>query len=180
MGVTEETILTRRIVHHGRVMDFEVYEVRLPDGRTAQRDIVTHPGAVAIAALDADGQVLLVRQYRTAAARTLLEIPAGTLHPGEDPLLAAARELREETGFAPGKLESLGGIFVAPGYTSEYIHLYLATDLSAAPLPMDDDEFIALERLPLDEALAAIESGAICDAKSVTALLRLDRRQRHP
>jgi ADP-ribose pyrophosphatase len=177
--MADETILTRRVIHHGRNhITFGTYEVRLADGRTVHRDIVTHPGAVAIAALDDQERVLLVRQYRTAAERELLEIPAGTLHPGEDPLLAAARELREETGFAPGHLEALGGIFVAPGYTSEYIHLYLATGLSADPLPMDDDEFIVLERLSLDAALEAIESGEICDAKSVTALLRLDRRRR--
>ncbi|MCC6613957.1 MAG: NUDIX hydrolase [Anaerolineae bacterium] len=151
-------------------------QVELPDGKTSQREIIQHPGAIAIVALDADQQVVLVRQFRTAADRVLVEIPAGTLNPGEEPLVCAERELQEEAGYFPGKLEPLGGIFVAPGYTTEYIHLFLATDLRESQLAADDDEFIEVDHVPMAEALRMIESGEICDGKSVAGLLRVARR----
>ena len=170
----EITLRTER-VYSGRIVKLDVLDVRLPDGKEARREIIQHPGAVALVALDAEQQVLLVRQYRTAADKILLEIPAGTLHPGEAPLVCAERELQEETGFRPGKLEPLGGIYAAPGYTTEFIHLFHATELSESRLAMDDDEFIELERVPLAEALAMIEQGVIADGKSVAGLLRVAR-----
>ncbi|MCA9909401.1 MAG: NUDIX hydrolase [Anaerolineae bacterium] len=169
----KEIILKQQPIYKGRIVDLSVVDVQLPDGKTSQREIVKHPGAVAIVALDPDQRVVLVRQYRTAAERILLEIPAGTLNPGEDPLVCAERELQQETGFFPGKLVSLGGIFVAPGYTTEYIHLFVANDLRASRLAADDDEFIEVSHVPLAEALAMIERGEICDGKSVAGLLRV-------
>ncbi|PJF22182.1 MAG: ADP-ribose pyrophosphatase, partial [Phototrophicales bacterium] len=166
-----ETITSTKHIFEGRVIKLDVHEVMLPDGSTSQRELVRHPGAVAIVPLDADQTIHLVRQYRIAADRVLLEIPAGTLEPGEDPLVCAERELQEEISFKPGKLESLGGIFVAPGYTTEYIHLFLATDLKPSSLEMDADEFIETVTMSLTDALKLIETGEICDSKTMTALM---------
>ena len=126
--------------------------------------------------LDADGNVLLVRQYRLAADQVMLEIPAGTLEPGEDPAVCAARELQEETGYRPGKLEALSGIFAAPGYTTEFIHLFFATDLIESRLPGDADEFIEVERVPLSQAIAWVMDGTLIDGKSVSGLLKVARK----
>lgn len=172
----EETTLHTEQIYSGRIIKLSLLDVRLPDGNTARRELITHPGAVAIVALDEAGNVLLVRQFRTAANRILLEIPAGTLNPGEDPLVCAERELQEETGYFPGSLQPLGGIFAAPGYTTEFIHLFYATNLSDSRLAMDEDEFIEVERVPLAAALEMIETGEIADGKSVSGLLRVARR----
>jgi ADP-ribose pyrophosphatase len=171
----EITLKTDRI-YDGHIVKLDVLDVRSPDGAVRKRELVRHPGAVALVALDETGKVLLVRQFRVAAGRVLVEIPAGTLDPDETPEVCAMRELQEETGFKPGQLEYLGGFFVAPGYTTEYIHLYLATELSENRLPGDDDEFIEVERVPLAEALAMIERGEIVDGKSIIGLLRVAHR----
>lgn len=171
-----EKITHTEEIYKGRVVNLVIHDVELPDGKPSKRELVRHPGAVAVVALDDQRNVLLVRQYRIAADRVLLEIPAGTLNPNEAPDTCAIRELQEETSLKPGKLEKLGGIFVAPGYTTEFIHLYLATDLSESSLAMDEDEFIEVERVPLTEALAMIERGDIIDGKSVSALLLVARR----
>jgi ADP-ribose pyrophosphatase len=172
----QETIIATRKIYKGRVIKLDVHEVRLPDGNLSKREIIQHPGAVAIVALDPAQNVLLVRQFRLAANKILYEIPAGTLEPGEPPELCAERELQEEAGHKPGKLEALGGFFVAPGYTTEYIYLYLATELIEAELDGDEDEFIELQRVPMVEALAMIERGEIMDGKTINGLLRVARR----
>lgn len=171
-----ETILSTQPAFSGKLVHVDLLETRLPDGTTARRELVRHPGAVAIVALDEEQRVLLVRQYRVGAAQSLLEIPAGTLEPGEDPALCATRELQEEASYKPGRLEALGGFYVAPGYTTEYIHLFLAQDLTEASLDGDDDEFITVERLPFAQALAQIDSGDIIDGKTISGLLRVARR----
>jgi len=171
----EEIILSRETIYEGRIVKLDRLEVQLPNGKTAQRDVIRHPGAAAVVALDDAQQLLMVRQFRMAAGRVLLEIPAGTLEPDEAPIVCAERELQEEAGMKPGKLQSLGGIFVAPGYTSEFIHLFLATDLVPSQLTQDDDEFLEVERVTMAQALALIDSGEICDAKSVTGILRASR-----
>lgn len=171
-----EKITHTESIYNGRVVKLVVHDVELPDGKPSKRELVNHPGAVAVVALDAVQNVLLVRQYRIAADQILLEIPAGTLNPGEDPQVCAERELQEETGFRPGSIEKIGGIYVAPGYTTEFIHLYLATDLTESRLAQDDDEFIEAERMPLTEALNYVESGQIIDGKSIAALLLVARR----
>lgn len=168
-----ETSIDQTEIYRGRVIRLDVHTVQLDNGNRSTREIVTHPGAVAIVAVDEQQRALLVRQFRFAAGRELLEIPAGTLEPGEDPVDCAARELREETGFRPLGLTSLGGIYVAPGYTTEFIHLYLCQAMEYDPLNMDDDESIELVRVPLKEVSSLILSGQIIDAKSVTALLRV-------
>jgi ADP-ribose pyrophosphatase len=179
-----ETVIGSEILHRGRLGNFRVDTVRFSDGRTSTREILGHPGAVAIVAIDPDGSVLFVRQWRTAASRALLEIPAGTLDlvdPAgtiEDPERAAPRELEEETGYRAGTWRKLAAFWTAPGFASELMHLYLATDLRPAHgdrLGPDDDERLELTRLPFDEALAAVERGDICDAKSIVGLFWLAR-----
>ena len=171
-----EKITHTESIYSGRVVKLVVHDVELPDGKSSKRELVQHPGAVAVVALDAEQNVLLVRQYRIAADQILLEIPAGTLNPGEDPEACAVRELQEETGYRPGQIEKIGGIFVAPGYTTEFIHLYLASDLIDSKLAQDEDEFLEVERLPLAEALKWVEQGDIIDGKSISALLLVARR----
>jgi ADP-ribose pyrophosphatase len=176
MLMNEKIISTQRIFS-GRIVTLDLNEIELPDGQHQKREIIRHPGAVALIALDNQGHVLLVRQFRSAAAQIMSEIPAGVLNLGEDPMTAAIRELQEETGFKPGKIESLGGLYTAPGYTTEFIHLFVATQLIAAPLPQDEDEFIELDHVTLADALAMIDRGEIQDAKTIVALLKFARHQ---
>ena len=171
----QEIVTHETRVYEGRVVKLVVLDVTLPNGGAAKRELVRHPGAVAVVPL-IDDDVLMVRQFRMAAGRVMLEIPAGTLNPGEDPAVCADRELQEETGYKPGVLESLGGIFVAPGYTTEFIHLFVARDLVESRLAMDEDEFIELVRMPLREALEMVERGEIEDGKTISALLKVARR----
>ncbi|MES2210807.1 MAG: NUDIX hydrolase [Chloroflexota bacterium] len=178
-----ETVISSRTVHRGHYLEVRVDAIATPDGGRSTRDVVAHPGAVAIVALDADDAVLMVRQFRLAAGRTLLEIPAGTLDRVddggvEDPDLAAPRELEEETGFRAGSWEHLGAFWTAPGFATELMHLYLARELVPAHenrLRPDEDERLELQRVPWREAVAMAERGEIADAKSLVGLLRLAR-----
>lgn len=171
----KETLTASTRVYEGRIVTLDVVDVMLPDGTTAKREIVRHPGAVAVVPLDPDGNVILVSQYRTAAEHVLIEIPAGTLHPGEDPAECARRELQEEIGYLPRTLTPMGSFFVAPGYTTEQIHLFMATDLEHSPRPADTDEFIEVSRMPLRDALAQAQSGMFHDGKSIIGILRVAR-----
>lgn len=173
----KEHILNNQRIFSGRLFNVEVCDVRLPDGNTQQREVVRHPGATALVALDGEGRVLLVRQFRIASGQVMSEIPAGTLNPEESPESCAIRELQEETGFKPGRIEAMGGFFVAPGYTTEYIHLFLATDLTESRLAGDADEFIQVDHIPLPEVLAMIERGDIADAKTIVGVLRYAARK---
>jgi ADP-ribose pyrophosphatase len=168
--MTFQTI-TQETVYHGRAFNVRRDEVRLPDQHIMQVDIIEHAGAVTILPVDEEGNILFVRQYRHAAAMELLELPAGTLDPGEQPETCARREIREETGFAAEKMEKLGEFFLAPGYSTEYMLVYLATQLHAAPLPGDQDEIITLQRIPIDKAYAMALNGELGDGKSLAALL---------
>lgn len=171
MNPLSEKLLSSEPVYLGRLVRLYVDTLELPDGQPAVREIVRHPGAVAMVPVLPNGDVVLVRQYRHAAGKVLLEIPAGTLEPGEDPRVAAARELQEEVGYRPGTLTRLGSEYTAPGYTTELIHLFLVTDLEASRLSQDDDEFLEVVTLPLDEALERIERGEIEDGKTMIGLL---------
>ncbi|MCD4685059.1 MAG: NUDIX hydrolase [Anaerolineae bacterium] len=179
MSDLDEKTLHSEPIHLGKLVKLYRDTVELPDGTQALREIIRHPGAVAaVALLDsaAGPQVLLVRQYRTAAQKALLEIPAGTLEPGEAPDAAMERELQEEIGYRPGTLERLVDEYTAPGYTTELIHIYLATDLTPSRLAGDADEFIETVKLPLDEALAMVLRGEIEDGKTIIGLLWAARR----
>ncbi len=168
-------VLASRTVYEGRLFNVELDDIVLTTGVHAFRETLRHPGAVAMVPVLEDGRLALVTQYRHAAGRRLLEIPAGTLERGEEPAAAVERELREEIGMRPGHVAPLGGIYVAPGYTSEYIHLFVCTGLTESRLDGDPDEDIEVELRTLDEALAAVDSGEIADAKSVIGLLRYAR-----
>ena len=166
-----ETVRSSKRVYQGQLIDLRVDQVETSNGFEAIREVIEHPGAVAVVPVDENGQVILVQQYRHAAGKVMLEIPAGTLKVDEDPLEAVRRELREETGFEAGHVVRIGGLYTAPSFSTEYIHLYLATDLTPGPTAPDADEVIELRRIPLAEAISLIRAGSIDDSKSVSALL---------
>jgi ADP-ribose diphosphatase len=168
----EVELLERRRPYRGRVVDLRVDRIRLPSGHETELEVIRHPGAAAVVALDAEGRVLLVRQYRYATAGWLLEVPAGKLDEGEAPEACADRELGEETGYAAGRLDSLGWIWTTPGFTDERIWLFLATDLQPGRQALQPDECLSVERLPLAEAVELAAVGGIQDSKSVCGLLR--------
>jgi len=169
----KENVLSTRRVYDGRIIHLRLDDVRTPGGIETLREIVEHPGAVAIVAVDGQNRVLLIRQYRHAAGRVMVEIPAGTLKPGEDPAVCAARELVEETGYTAAKLERIGGIHTSPSFCTEYIHLFLATDLTRGAALPEADEHIEVEPTPWAEVLRRMRAGEIEDAKSISALLLL-------
>lgn len=176
---TETQVQSRRIFE-GRVVNLRVDRVRLPDGRETEREVVEHRGAAVIVPLEA-GDVLLVRQFRYAVGQALLEVPAGTLEPGEPPLEAARRELREEVGVEAAHWEPLAVLFPSPGVMTEVMHLFLATGLSpqhprATPGADLADEQLTVERVPLREAVERVVRGEITDAKSVAGILLAARR----
>lgn len=164
-------LLETELAYQGRAFDVHRHCLRLPDGREVWLDVVKHAGAVVILPLDAEGNLLFVRQYRHPAKRELLELPAGTLEEGESPEHCARREVREETGMAAKDMIELGSFFLAPGYSTEYMHVFLARDLSPDPLTADADEFLLVERIPLERAFHMAAQGEIADAKSLAALL---------
>lgn len=167
-----EPTVASQYAYLGRVVNLRVDTVMLADGKTTKREIVEHGGSVAIVPLDAEDHVLMVRQYRKAAERELLEIPAGTLERDESPEDCAARELEEEVGHRANRLISLGQFYTSPGFCTEIMYLYLATDLQPTAAHTEADEFIAVERLPLGEAVEMVHRGEICDAKSIVGLLK--------
>ena len=167
---TETTVASQR-VYEGRLVNLRVDTVRLENGRLTEREIVEHPGAVAVVALDEDDNAILVRQFRKAAEKKLLEIPAGTLEAGEDPIACARRELKEETGYRAECLEQVGGLYPSPGFCTEYIHLYLATGLKKGLSAPENDEAIETIKVPLSDIPAMVSQGEICDGKSIAGLL---------
>lgn len=171
-------LLSTTPVYRGRLFDLEVHKLEMASGAIAKREMVIHPGAVAMLAFAADGRLILVTQYRHGARRRMLELPAGGLEPGEDPLACAIREMQEEVGLKPGRLEPFGGFFVAGSYTTEYIHFFLCNDLVPAQLDGDEDEDIEVVRMTVEEALAAVDSGEIVDSKTIVGVLRWARSYR--
>ena len=169
-----EKILSEESVWKGRIIDVKKLEVELPNGRHSSRDIVRHCGASAVVALTDSGKIVLVRQYRTALDRVTVEIPAGKLDPGEDPLDCAKRELHEETGFRPGRIRFLTTIATTPGFCDEVIHIYLATQLEFDAADPDPDEFVNVDLVPLSELIDAVLDGKIEDAKTVVGALACD------
>jgi len=156
--------------YRGRAFSVRKDWIRLPNGHETERDIVEHPGAVTIVPIDADDTVWLVRQFRQAAGRKVLEFPAGTLEPDETPHQCACREIQEEISLAAGDLQKLGQFFMSPGYSTEFMHVFLATELSPSPMPCDIDELLAIEQYPLSALLDMAVSGEIEDAKTLAAL----------
>jgi ADP-ribose pyrophosphatase len=158
-------------IYQGRAFNIRRDWVRLPDGRETSYDVVDHPGAVTLVPVDDQGRMWFVRQYRSGVRDTLLELPAGTRHADEDPELCAQREVREEIGLAAGKIQKIGEVYLAPGYSTEYMYFYLATGLYADPLEMDEDEFLVAESYPVSQVYQMAAAGEMRDGKTLAALL---------
>jgi ADP-ribose pyrophosphatase len=154
----------------GKVLTLNIDTVTLPNAVTVDLEIVRHPGAAAVVPLKDNGTVVLIKQFRHAAGGFILEIPAGKLHPGEDPMHCAARELEEEIGYVAGRLEPLINIFTAPGFTDEVIHIYKATNLTVGRQQLDRDEVLEILEVSLDDAIKMIRAGTIRDAKTIVGL----------
>ncbi|GKV65630.1 MULTISPECIES: NUDIX hydrolase [Sporosarcina] len=168
----EERTLSTEKIFTGKVISMQVDEVELPDGKIAKRELVKHPGAVAIIAITADRKLVLVEQFRKALERTILEIPAGKIEPGEEPELTAIRELEEETGYRANSFNYLQSFSTSPGFADEIIHLYIAQDLEIVENPAagDEDEFINVIEVTIEEAEELIANERIYDAKTVVAV----------
>jgi ADP-ribose pyrophosphatase len=166
-----EELVSRQYLYRGRILNLRLDSVRIPNGSETIREVVEHPGAVVIVAVDQDGTVLLVRQYRHAVGRDILELPAGTLEKNEPPDAAAPRELKEETGYTAQRWDLLTRFFSSPGILTEELHIFLARDLAEGLFQPMEDEDISLERVPLPEALQRVRRGEIVDAKSMLGLL---------
>lgn len=171
MELLEKT-LSHQVVYEGRVLRLEVDKIRLPNGGEAVREVARHPGGVCVLALTPAGEVLFVRQYRYPYGKEILELPAGKLEPGEEPMAAALRELEEETGYTSDILHPLGTVYPSPGCMDEVLHLFLAGELKKTAQNLDEDEFLQVEAIPLQKALAMVAGDALPDAKTQVALLR--------
>lgn len=172
MNLEEKTTATREIFN-GRIIRVREDDVVLPDGTPAKREIVEHNGGVAVAAIDEDGKMLMVKQFRKPFERVTLEIPAGKLEKGENPMECGMRELREETGYIADTLTHLGTIYPTPAYCEEKINIYFADNLKKSQQSLDDDEFLEVYRYSVDELYEMVIGGEICDAKTVCAILRV-------
>uniref|UniRef100_A0A7C4Q4A0 NUDIX hydrolase n=1 Tax=Bellilinea caldifistulae TaxID=360411 RepID=A0A7C4Q4A0_9CHLR len=170
------SILQRETIYQGRAFGVEKIQMKLPDGTVRPYDLVQHSGSVTIVPLDSNGNLLFVRQYRIGVGEELLELPAGVLNDTEDPQTCAAREIREETGMAATNLELLGDFYLAPGYSSEHMYIFLASGLYPSPLEQDADEFLHLVAIPAVQALEMAQNGEIRDAKSLAALMLAQKR----
>ena len=174
MTPEKERLIRSQRLFDGKVVSLRVDTVEMTRGGATletTREVVEHAPTVVVVPLDGQGNVLLVEQYRHPTGETLLEAPAGGMEPGESPEDAVARELQEETGYAPGRLERLAGFWIAPGWCTEYMHAFVATQLRPSELPQDVDEDVRLIPVPLEQVPDLIRQGRIRDAKSITALL---------
>lgn len=170
----KEEVLREEVIYRGNITQYEVWDVELADGQTATREIVKHDDASAVMALDEDGRMIFVRQYRVAIGQNTLEIPAGLIDDADaSPLEAAKRELEEETGIGAKEWEKVCGFYHSPGFCDEYLHIFLAKELHQVenPRAMDADENLEVLALSYEEALDYYLQGEICDSKSVYALL---------
>ena len=163
-------VIESKQIYRGRVFSLRQDKLRLPNGRQVELDIIDHPGAVTMVPVDEDGQIWFIRQYRHSCGGFLLELPAGASEIGEDPEISAQREIREEIGMAARNLQKIGGFYLAAGYSTEYMHIYLASDLYPAPLQKDEDELLTVEKISAREAMKMAESGQIEDSKTMVAL----------
>ncbi|BCA84831.1 ADP-ribose diphosphatase [Enterococcus saigonensis] len=170
----EEKTIQRKELFHGKIIDVFLDDVALPNGGTAKRELVFHPGGVGIIAITPENKLLLVKQFRKPLEKVILEIPAGKIDPGEGshPEVTGARELEEETGFTAKEMKHVGSMYLSPGFSNEMLHLYHAVDLSEVknPRAQDEDEVLELYALTLAQAKEAVKTGQICDAKTMYAI----------
>ncbi|RID89303.1 NUDIX hydrolase [Peribacillus asahii] len=168
----EEKTLSSQKIFTGKVISLQVDDVELPNGKTSKREIIKHPGAVAVIAITDDGRIVMVEQYRKAMERSLVEIPAGKLEPGEEPLKTAERELEEETGYVCERMEHVISFYTSPGFADELVHVYVAHQLSKKEdaASLDEDEFVEVIELTLEEAQQYIAEEKIYDAKTAYAV----------
>lgn len=169
--MTETKIVNRKEVFKGRAFNVEELQLTLPDGREQTYYLVDHLDAVTILPIDREGMVYFVSQFRVGAEKSILELPAGVMDLGEEPLISAHRELQEEIGHDAGRMEKIGSFWMAPGYTTEFMHVFLASDLIEHKLPEDEDEFLSVVKIELGKALSMIKSGEIKDGKTISAFL---------
>lgn len=174
MNLIEKPV-SQEYKYMGKIVNLRVDEALLPNGATATREVIEHPGGVCVAALTEKRELLFVRQYRYPYSEVVRELPAGKLERGEDPFLAGQRELAEETGAVAETYTSLGRLYPSPGYCGEVIHMYLAEGLSFGDTHPDDDEFLEVERVPLDLAVKWVMDGELPDAKTQAAVLKVAR-----
>lgn len=168
----EEKTTGVREIYNGRIIKVREEDVTLPNGRAAKRELIAHPGGAGMVAVDENGNVLMVEQYRIAARSMMLEIPAGKLEYGEDPKTCAEREITEETGYEAGKVVFLGDYYATPGYCEEVLHLYLGTELTWQGQNLDEGEFLNVKKYPLDEVYKMVMDNKIIDAKTAIAILK--------
>jgi ADP-ribose pyrophosphatase len=171
MNLKEERIRSN-LIYSGKIFNVYRDEVMLPNGKLAYREAVDHNGAVAIVPLDKD-EVILIRQFRYSTGEEILEIPAGTLNKGEDPESCARRELEEEIGYTAGKIKKMTEFFLAPGYSNELLHLFIAWDLSQSSQILDGDEFVQIERYPKENVIELVMNRKVRDAKTIIGLYML-------
>lgn len=168
--IFEEVTIRTETIYEGKVVKLQLDEVRLPNGKTSMREIVKHPGAVAILPLTDNGRMIVVEQYRKPLERSIIEIPAGKLDTGEEPINCAIRELREETGFTAKQINHLCSFYTSPGFANELLHLFIGEGLTAGEAQPDEDEILEYREMTLEEAYQAIETGEIRDAKTIMAV----------
>lgn len=168
-------IIKSKSIYKGRIISLRSDEIQIENHAPYHYDIVLHPGAVAVIPIGKKGQIYFVRQWRRPISQILLELPAGTVHSGEDPHTCAQRELQEEIGFKAKNFISLGGFYTTPGFCDEFIHLFIATGLTRSPLPPDEHEMIEVVEMTLEEALVAIDNYRISDAKTILGILKYER-----
>ena len=170
-GELAEKIISTETMFKGRVFTVEVSKVELPDGETSSREIIRHNGGAAIVALDDEKNIFLVKQFRIATGQEMLEIPAGKLEAGEDPLVCAKRELEEETGMQAGEIKHLFSMYATPGYCAERLHIYFANNLKSGQIHRDEEEFLHVIKMPFDEAYEMVMEGKFQDAKTIAGIL---------
>src|SRR5690625_3499540 len=175
----EQTIKTEKI-YDGRIINVQIDEVQLPNGRKTNRELVKHPGAVAVIPITKENKIVLIEQYRKPLEKSIIEIPAGKVEKGEDPERTAIRELEEETGYTTGELSFVASFYTSPGFADELMHIFITDELKPLEIPAakDDDEFIEVMKLTLDEAKQLVEDERIHDAKTNYAILYLHALER--
>ncbi|MDO3661605.1 ADP-ribose pyrophosphatase [Bacillus sp. C28GYM-DRY-1] len=179
MNSLEEKTISKEQIFSGKVIDLYVEDVELPNGKTSKREIVKHPGAVAVLAVTDEGKIIMVKQFRKPLERAIVEIPAGKLEKGEEPEYTALRELEEETGYTAKKLTKITAFYTSPGFADEIVHVFLAEELSVLEekRELDEDEFVEVMEVTLEDALKLVESREVYDAKTAYAIQYLQLKE---